>query len=390
MRWTTLTGVVLAISAALLVGKAGAGVTPTPDAPIPVKIGFLTDCLRFENQSRVNCYVRRLLAIVERAGDPSRELPRIDRKVHRTGGYLEGACHSLMHVVGRKWARRHGVTLETLYHYVPRSNDPGCSAGFGMGMVMYLGAQLIFEPSRIVPTCERLPTRFREYTCIHGTGHALMRGYHGQLGGSVLGCTRLGPRFAADCAQGAFHDYWISLGGGDGTTQQPDADTRPQSVCGRTIFVRPCWYRFFWERMPEVRVYDPQDITRLCAHLSGMQRGGCVAGASLSMSRTRMTTEHAQTCGTLAEPADALNCVRGVVVPAVAGRLHEQLELIRTCAAFPKEAVWGCYAWFGRTISVVTDGRFERAGCRRLVTSHARNSCVAGARRMQDALATFS
>ena len=390
VRWIVLSSVALALSSALLMGKAVAGTSPIPDAPIPAKTGFLTDCLRFENQRRVNCYVRRLLAIVERAGDPSRELPRIDRKVHRVGGYLEGACHSLMHVVGRNWARRHGVTLETMYHYVPRSNDPGCSAGFGMGMVIYLGTRIILDPRSVVPTCERLPTRFREYTCIHGTGHALMRGYHGLLAGAVHACTQLGPRFAPDCAQGAFHDYWISLGGGDGTMQQHDADASPRSVCGSTTFIRPCWYRFFWERMPEVRVYEPQDITRLCAHLSGMQRAGCVAGASLSMSRTRVAIEHAHTCGLLEEGADALNCIRGVVVPAVAGQFHEQLELIHTCDTFSKETMWGCYSWFGRTLSVVTDGRFERVGCRRLDPPHARYSCVAGARRMREALATFS
>jgi hypothetical protein len=142
--------------------------------------------------------------------------------------------------------------------------------------------------------------------------------------------------------------------------------------------------------MPEVRVFDPQDITSLCVHLSGMQRGGCVAGASFSMSRTRVVVEHAHTCGLLEEPADALNCIRGVVVPAVAGRPHEQLELIRTCSAFPKEAMWGCYSWFGRTLSVVTDGRFKRGGCSRLDPPHARYSCVAGARRTREALATFS
>ena len=108
------------------------------------------------------------------------------------------------------------------------------------------------------------------------------------------------------------------------------------------------------------------------------------------MSRTRVAIEHAHTCGLLKEAADALNCIRGVVVPAVAGRLHEQLELIRTCDGFPKKTMWGCYSWFGRTLSVVTDGRFERVGCRRLDPPHARYSCVAGARRMGDALATFS
>ena len=389
VRWIFLSSVVLTVSAALLVGKAGAGVSPIPDAPIPAKMGFLTDCLRFEDQKRTNCYVRRLLAIVERAGDPARELPRIDRKVHRTGGYLEAACHSLMHVVGRNWARRHGVTLETMFHYVPRSNDPGCSAGFGMGMVIYLGTKLVLEPRSVLPTCTRLPTRFREYTCIHGTGHALMRGYHGQLAGAVHACNKLRSRFAPDCAQGAFHDYWISLSGGDGTTQQPNADASPRSVCGRTTLVRPCWFRFFWERMPDVRVDDPADITRLCSGLTGMQRAGCVAGASLSMSRARDPIEHARTCGLL-DGADPLNCIRGVVVPALAGQPLEQRRLIGTCSGFPSETAWGCYAWFGRTLSVVTDGRFRREGCRRLDPSHARHSCVAGAKRMLDPLATFS
>ena len=133
-----------------------------------------------------------------------------------------------MHAVGRNWARRHGVTFENLNRYVPRSNDPGCSAGFGMGLVMHLGAQLVLNPSRALRSCTRLPTRFREYTCIHGTGHALMRGYHGLLAGAVLACTKLGPRFAPDCAQGAFHDYWISLSGGDGTTA-PRTPTRTRS-----------------------------------------------------------------------------------------------------------------------------------------------------------------
>ena len=372
-----------------VVTKAVAGTSPVPDAAIPAKVGFLTECLRFDEQQRFNCYARRLLAIVERSGDPARGLPRIDRDVHRTGGYLEAACHSLMHVVGRTWARRHQVTLENMFRYVPRSNDPGCSAGFGMGMVIYLGTQLVLEPRSVVPTCTQLPTRFREYTCIHGTGHALMRGYHGQLRGAVVACTQLGPRFAPDCAQGAFHDYWISLSGGDGTTRRRDADRSPRSVCGGTTLVRPCWYRFFWERRPDVRVYEPGDITRLCSAVTGDQRGGCVAGASLSMSRSREPIEHARTCGLLTG-ADPLDCLRGVVVPALAGQPLEQRRLVGTCSSFPKETMWGCFSWFGRTLSVVTDGRFGRTGCRLLDPPHARHSCVAGARRMLEPLATFS
>ena len=190
-----------------------------------------------------------------------------------------------MHEVGRTWARRHGVTLETMFRYVPKSNDPGCSAGFGMGMVMHLGTQLILEPRKVIPSCLQLPTRFREYTCFHGSGHAFMRGYHGQLASAVIACKSLGARFTPDCAQGAFHDYWISLSGGDGTERPKGADTNPRSVCASYAFPRPCWYRFFWERKQSASVADEGDLRRLCRGVAGAQRAGCIGGASLLLAR---------------------------------------------------------------------------------------------------------
>ena len=390
VRGIFLCGPLLALVCVVFVSHAGAvSPSPVPDAPMPGKTGFLAQCTALEEQHRAHCYVRRLLAIIERSGNPALELPRIDRKVHQTGGYLEAACHALMHIVGREWARNHHLTLENLYRYVPRSNDPGCSAGFGMGMAMYLGPQLVARPQSVLQTCNRLPTRFRRYTCVHGSGHAFMRGFHSHLPDAVRACETLGPRNAPDCAQGAFHDYWIALGGGDGTRRPKDADTSARSVCSRTTFVRPCWYRFFWERMPDARVYEPADIERLCKDLEGIQRAGCVSGASLSMSRAREPVDQARTCGLL-DGADARNCIRGVVVPELANRPSEQLRLIRTCSGFPKEVRWGCFSWFGQTLAVVTDGRFGRAGCPRLGAEHARASCAAGAAHMAKPLRTFS
>ena len=126
--------------------------------------------------------MRGLLADVEKSGDPANELPRIDQKVRTGGGFLAGNCHILMHEVGRTWARRHGVTLETMFRYVPKSNDPGCSAGIRDGHG-HAPRDRSSSSSRavVVPSCMQLPTRFREYTCFHGSGHAFMRGYHGQL-----------------------------------------------------------------------------------------------------------------------------------------------------------------------------------------------------------------
>ena len=142
---------------------------------------FLTECDAMKESPRYSCFVRGLLAAVEKSGDPARELPQLDQKVRASGGYLAANCHMLMHEVGRTFGRRHKVTLETLYRYVPKSNDPGCSAGFGMGLVMHLGTKLVLEPKKVLPVCTELPTWFREYTCVHGSGHALMRGYHGRL-----------------------------------------------------------------------------------------------------------------------------------------------------------------------------------------------------------------
>jgi hypothetical protein len=365
-------------------------VVPTPDFPVGKTGGsFLRECFALTKVKRDRCYVRGLLAIVEKSGDPARELPRIDREVRVSGGYLASNCHILMHDVGRTWARRHGVTLETMFRYVPKSNDPGCSAGFGMGMVMHLGTRLILKPREVLSVCTRLPTRFREYTCVHGSGHAFMRGYHGQLESAVIACKSLGPRFTPDCAQGAFHDYWISLSGGDGTTRPKKADTDPRTVCRSYAYPRPCWYRFFWERRQSAQVADEQDLRSLCRGVAGAQRAGCMGGASLLLARGGDPVYHSRTCGRLSG-SDALNCLRGVNVPALAGNRYEQIRLLRTCSDQPQSTRNGCYAWFGRTLNVVTNGRFQRSGCIRLRISEARAACVAGAHKLGEPLGTFS
>jgi hypothetical protein len=372
----------------LALGTAFAAV-PVPDFPIGGKGSLLRECADLQDPKRARCYIRGLLAAVEKSGDPARELPRIDGSVHVGGGYLEANCHIFMHEVGRTWARRHGITLETMYRHVPKSNDPGCSAGFGMGMVMHLGTKLVIEPRATIPVCTALPTRFREYTCIHGSGHAFMRGYHGRLESAILACKMLGARFTPDCAQGAFHDYWISLSGGDGTERPKQADVDPRSVCGQYAYPRPCWYRYFWERRQGARVQDEKDVDRLCAGVAGLQRVGCVGAASLLLVRAWEPVDHALVCGRLSGP-DAMSCLRGVNVPALVGDPYAQLRLLRTCSTQPSSTRTDCYRWFGRTLNVVTDGWFERTGCPKLRLPETRAACVAGARRLEEPLATFS
>ena len=383
---------VLVLAACTLVlTQAGLGAAPPqPDAPIAGNTtGFLSECLDLADAPKTRCFVDGLLQEVERSGNPAQGVPRIDAEVHEAGGFLEAACHSLMHEVGRTWARRHGVTLGTLNRYVPRSNDPGCSAGFGMGMAMYLGPQLVVDPRAVMATCSKQATRFREYTCTHGLGHAFMRGFHSYLPDAVTACNKLGEIAAPDCAQGAFHDYWISLGGGDGTKRPENADTDPESVCGGYTYERPCWFRYFWEREPTARAYAAGDLLDLCKGEEGMQRAGCISGASLLVSRERDPVDHARVCNGL-QGSDTYDCLRGVNVPALAGRTFEQLRLIRTCGDLPTTTRAWCYRWFGRTLAVGEDGGFRTSGCPQLEDASARGHCERGARRTALALRTFS
>ena len=347
---------------------------------------YLWQCVAIlREDARYRCYGRLLLERVERSGDPARELPRIDRDVADAGGELVGVCHGLMHEVGRRYGRAHGITLSTLRRFIPRSNDPTCSAGFGMGLVMHLGPELVRNGGRnALSECNALPTRYRAYTCIHGLGHALMRGLHGELKPAVRACRALGAH-GVDCAQGVFHDYWISLRGADGTTRPRRAISSPRLVCdGRLTFVRPCWYRYFIEQRFGPALDSAADVRRACGGLAPIQRAGCVAGAALALAGGPFA--QTSVCRQLAA-ADAVSCLRGVAVQALADQPRRQLELIRGCRRFGAHAA-ACYAWFGRTLALVTDGAFVRS-CGALGSHASRSACRAGARRVAKPLVTF-
>jgi len=359
-----------ALAAAIVTG----GASGTPAKP------WLWQCTQIHNADpQYRCYVRLLREDIEASGNPARELPRIDRRVAAVGGPVEAGCHVLMHQVGRDYARDHRVTLSTLQRYVPRSDDPNCSAGFGMGLVMYLGPQILRSGgAAAADACGRLPTRYREYTCVHGLGHALLRAYHGALGQSVRACRKLQARYAPDCAQGVFHDYWISLRGADGTTRPQNAVTSPRVICdGRFTYVRPCWYRYFLEQPAGLPIRNATDLRRTCRGLQSIQRFGCISAATLTISSDPF--EQMRVCMRMSE-FDSGACVRGVADQALAGEPRRQLALIRMCRLNE------CYMWIGRTLAVVTNGRFDCAG----LAARARMACAAGAGQMHAALVTFS
>jgi hypothetical protein len=371
----------------LLVALTAVLVLPASSGGAPGK-PWLWQCTQIHNaEAQYRCYVRLLRLDIEASRDPARELPRIDRRAAAVGGPVEAGCHVLMHEVGREFARDHHVTLATLQRYVPRSNNPNCSGGFGMGLVMYLGPQIIRSGGKSAArSCASLPTRYREYTCVHGLGHALLRAYHGDLGQAVRACRGLPGNFAPDCAQGVFHDYWISLRGADGTTA-PNRTMSPRTLCdGRLTYIRPCWYRYFLEQPVELPVRNAADLRRSCRGLHSLERYGCISAAALTISSNPF--DQMRVCGEL-QAADAEACVRGIPDQALAGRPAQQLRLIRDCAHEAAGARSGCYEWLGRTLAVVTNGLFRERGCTKL-SPGPRRACTAGALRMRAALVTFS
>lgn len=352
---------------------------------------YLGRCTLLRTDAKIwNCYVTRLLADVEKSGDPAHELPRIDVKVRAGGGYLESACHMMMHQVGRMYARRHHVSLANLQRYLPRSNDPGCSAGFGMGMVLTLGGQIgRLGPQGALKLCMQAPTRYRSYTCVHTLGHAYMRLYHEQLPFAVQACRALPTAQAPDCAQGAYHDYWLSIAGRDATTKQRHGVTSARVLCATApaAFVRPCWYRYFLEITPKTPPTNASGVRALCTGLRARQRAGCIGAAALITSADPFI--QIRICNRL-RGADTISCLYGMNVQNVATRRGSQrVKLIERCADLRPSAQGACYEWLGTTLSVVTNGRFKNLACP-FIERSGRNACLAGAGRMDRALVTFS
>jgi hypothetical protein len=217
-----------------------------------------------------------------------------------------------------------------------------------------------------------------------------MRLFGELVGPSLAACSALGPTDAADCAQGAFHDYWIAVAGLDQTHRPADTTTSPRKLCGaqHTQFVRACWYRAWLERPPHVVPRSGRALVALCRGLSGLQQQACVTGGSVIVSPDPFT--QLAVCREL-RGADAAACVRGVRAPALLAQpLGMQVRLIRGCANFDHAAQHACYAWLGEALNVVGNGSFGGDGCDQLKYASTRAACAAGARSYDGALQTFS
>lgn len=380
---------VAVVVAAVAIGTVVAATQIARPAPGPAAAAKLTDCQRIADRREMrDCYTAAMLDELRPVRDPTAVLGRIDREVNRIGEYPAANCHTLMHTVGRRYAALHDVTLRTLMDHLPRSNDPGCAAGFAHGMVTAIAPAVLRAGPGVDAVCDRAATRFQRYSCVHGLGHAYMRFHAEALEPALRLCRALGPDAAPDCAQGAYHDYWLAIAGADETTRPANATTDPHALCERqpSEFVRACWYRAFIDTRPAgYQTQSAADLMRICADTSGLQRAGCITAASVIGSPNPL--RQMRVCAQL--PArDAVDCVRGVKVQNLVGTpAINQLRVIDRCSWFSGREASGCYEWLGKVLAVITDGRFGTSGCPRVARPE---SCRRGARAFNGPLVTFS
>ena len=389
--------VVLALAAAGIAGGPFArdgGDDGGANAPAVRATGDLDRCVALPEDEARACYARELDAIVTAAPDPAEAVEQISAEAYEDpGGFLLPNCHGLMHTVGREYATGRGVTLATLKEYLPRTNDPGCSAGFAHGLVSAVAPDIdVARPQEAEAVlCADAATRYQRYSCTHGFGHAFMRISGEDLRPALELCRKLGAESAPDCAQGAYHDYWFAVEGLDDTTPPDRVETDPRQLCADQPrdFVRPCWYRAFVEnRGPGFQTETPADIQALCEGLDGLQRDACVTAASV----IGPPDPRAQLLICAQLPArDAESCIRGTKVQNLLTYPPETfVTLIRHCQVFDTGTRPACYRWLGKTLGVITDGEFATSGCPRLGKPAAREACLAGVRSMEGALVTFS
>jgi hypothetical protein len=351
----------------------------------------LTICQTYKSDARLRaCLTEKLFSLVK-GRNSATELPKLDTYVAKTGGFLQRNCHVLMHGVGREYAASVHLTVDRLLDYLPRTNDANCSAGFGHGLLMQLAPQVgSMSPDEARKACDNAATRYQRYSCVHGFGHAYMRLYAEQLPFALHACGLLGERNAADCAAGAFHDYWIAVAGLDNAKRPAKATTSPRALCAKEAggFVRGCWYRALLEHPPKRAIETPRDVETLCKGLANVQRSGCVIASVVVSAADPFTQMHL--CIEM-RTLDARDCVRGVRVPELGKSTRgDQVKLIRMCANVFHPAQNACYRWLGTALNVITNGDFGGDGCGELTFDATRKACGDGAGAYEGPLETFS
>jgi hypothetical protein len=335
-----------------------------------------------------------LAAIVNGAGDPLAAVEGITKAAYADeSGFLLANCHGIMHTVAREYALRTGLELDGLMDSLPRTNDPGCSAGYAHGLVTAVAPEIEKAgPTVANRLCANSDTRYQRYSCTHGFGHAFMRLNNEEIAPSLQMCSELGRDAAADCSQGIYHDYWFAVNGIDATAKPKQLVTDPRELCGAQPeeFVRVCWYRSFVETAKGTRVESGAQLDELCAGLEGLQRVSCITGASVIGPPDPVN--QLAVCSGLEAESDVVACIRGTKVQNLINYPAKlSVELIQQCdEIFDGSLATACNRWLGKTLGVVSDGKFRTTGCPKLSSARSRRACVQGVKSMEGPLVTFS
>ncbi|MBE2320007.1 hypothetical protein DVA67_028845 [Solirubrobacter sp. CPCC 204708] len=393
----------VAALAAVMIGCGGSdpqqpASTPEPRDGVatsePTATGDLNTCSGLIQDEGRACYSRELAAIVNGAGDPLAAVEGITQAAYADqGGFLLANCHGIMHTVAREYALRTGLKLDKLMDSLPRTNDPGCSAGYAHGLVTAVAPEIERAGPKVANRlCANSETRYQRYSCTHGFGHAFMRLNNEAIAPSLQMCEELGSDAAADCSQGIYHDYWFAVNGIDATKKPAKLVTDPRELCGAQPeeFVRVCWYRSFVETAKGTRMESGEQIDEACSGLEGLQRAACVTGASVIGPPDPVN--QLAVCSGLEAESDVVACIRGTKVQNLMQYPDEmKTDLIKQCGEiFRGGLASACHRWLGKTLGVISDGKFRTTGCPELSTPQARRECVAGVKSMEGPLVTFS
>ena len=117
---------------ALAGGGSGSASGPrerTPAASVQAT-GDLDACAGMIKDEGRACYSAELAKLVNDASDPLAAVEGISPAAYADQtGFLLANCHGIMYTVEREYALKAHLTLAKLMDSLPRTNDPGCSAG---------------------------------------------------------------------------------------------------------------------------------------------------------------------------------------------------------------------------------------------------------------------
>ena len=172
------------------------------------------------------------------------------------------------------------ASLADLKDYLPRSNDPGCSAGFAHGLVT--GVAPSIDPRRAARGGDGLRGRRHPLPALQLRPRARAR-VHADLqrpaGAGARPLPRARPAGGARLRAGRLPRLLVRRCRCRQRLAAGEAVTDPRELCGSqpAAFVRPCWYRAFVDNRPEGIVVDSAEhFDVLCDGLDGLQREACI------------------------------------------------------------------------------------------------------------------